>query len=125
MSKRLHNPIESVLNLTVVDDCELLQRLNTVYSQIVNNPSCLGPTDMAGFQDAMTRYAAAVSAALSGGAAAELERDERRAEALRTLRLLANTLPEWDGFVDTDGTLSTNPRRRRSRRPPPLRFWAL
>jgi hypothetical protein len=121
MSKRLNNPIESVLNLAVVDDNELLQHLNAVYSQIVNNPSCLGPhIDIAGFQDAISRYAAAVSAALSGGPAAELERDERRADALRTLRLLANTLPDADGFIDTDGTLSTNPRRRRSRRPPPL-----
>ena len=122
MSKRLHNPIESALNLTVVDDNELLHRLNAVYNQIVNNPSCLGPqTDLAGFQDVITRYAAAVSAALNGGPAAELERDERRADALRTLRHLANTLPDADGFVDTDGALSTNPRRRPSRRPPPLR----
>jgi hypothetical protein len=62
VSKRLHNPIESVLNLTVVDDNELLQHLNAVYGQIVNNPSCLGPNiDIAGFQDTITRYAAAAS----------------------------------------------------------------
>jgi hypothetical protein len=35
MSKQLHHPIESVLNLTVADDNELLLRLNAVYNQIV------------------------------------------------------------------------------------------
>jgi hypothetical protein len=82
----------------------------------------LGPhIDVAASQDTITRYAAAVSEALSGGPAAELERDERRAEALRTLRHLANTLPDAGGFADTDGALSDNSGWTPPRRPPPLR----
>ena len=113
MSRTLLNLIEPVLNLTVVDDSELLVGLNAVYNQIVNNPLCLGQAaEVNGVQTAMTAYAAAVSAALRGGPAAELERDQRRAEVILVFQLLAKELPDDERFVDTDGALSTKSKRR-------------
>jgi len=112
MKQTLLNILKSTLGVTVLPDSDFLARLNTVYDTMLNNPSCLNPpVDMAGLKATIDAYAAAVSAAVQGGQAAAVERDNRRARLACFLRFLTNALHERDWFVDTTGTSSTRPQR--------------
>jgi len=122
MKKTMTNA-KPALDVTGLSDDDLLEHLNALHDGMLNTPSYSDPTvDMAGLKAAIDALAVAAADARTGGKAAIIERDKRRAEAIAMFCRFgdANLLPEPRTFVDTVGTLSTTQTRDPSLRVRPL-----
>ena len=96
MKKTMTNA-KPALDVTGLSDDDLLEHLNALHDGMLNTPSYSDPTvDMAGLKAAIDALAVAAADARTGGKAAIIERDKRRAEAIAMFCRFgdANLLPE-------------------------------